>query len=168
MGKIWSYWAGSVWGQKSGLYGTAVSGTLEFHCLQCKNSGNIHQKCTIFSWPPFTKRDDYQPPTGPFNWSKTHSTGPGGFYYWIDACSTIAGKQIWRSRQISHAWQIATNGRKLTKFFFTFSLHPNTTLGPKTPTTHTHEPPENGLIFRKCDENAWKCALSTFPPLKIP
>ena len=33
----------------------------------------------FFSWPPFTKWDDYLPTPArpdPFNWSKTHSTGP--------------------------------------------------------------------------------------------
>ena len=59
-----------------------LPGCVEFHCLQCKNCqyrflGQYPSKMyDFFSWAPFTKRDDYQPPPGPFKWSQTHSTGP--------------------------------------------------------------------------------------------
>ena len=58
---------------------------VEVHCLQCKNCqysflGQYPSKMNdFFYWPPFTKWDDYHPTPArpdPFNWSKTHSTGP--------------------------------------------------------------------------------------------
>ena len=60
-------------------------GRVEVHRLQCKNCqyrflGQYPSKMNdFFSWPPFTKWDDYHPTPArpdPFNWSKTHSTGP--------------------------------------------------------------------------------------------
>ena len=135
-------------------------------------SGNIHRKCTIFSWPPFTKRDDYQPPPGPFNWSKTHSTGPGGFYYWIDAVAPLHHRAIhspiWRTRQNWHACQIQTNGRNLTKLFAHF-LDTQIQLGNQKDQKSQHgNLLKKRFPLRKCNEKGWRSTLSTFPRLDKP
>ena len=80
-------------------------------------SGNIHRKCPIFFLTSI-----YQTGWLPKQFIIVRSPDhlvliPGGFYYWRDACSTIARKQIWRSRQYSLLGQIATNWANLLKLF---------------------------------------------------
>ena len=145
---------------------------MEVHCLQCKTvstdiSGNIHWKC-----PFFFLTSIYQ--TG---WltkqfiivrSPDHLVLiPGGLYYWRDASSTIAREQILRSRKNWLASQIATERANLMKLFAHWLDTQIHLWDQKNPTNPTQEPPENRFSFRKCNENAWKCALSTLPRLKI-
>ena len=127
---------------------------VEVHCLQCKNCqyrflGQYPSKMyDFFSWAPFTKRDDYQPPPGPFNWSKTHSTGPSGFYHWIDAVAPFHH----RARQKCAAAQIQTDGRMLTKLFAHFLDTQMQLLGKNFP----HFPHRNPLKNGSLSENAMK------------
>ena len=109
-------------------------------------SGNIHRKCPIFfpdlyltDWMITSLHPDHS--TDP-----THSTGPGGFHYWI------AGKQIWRSRQNIAAAKISTNRHNLTKLFAHF-LDTQIQLGNQKSTPSTH-----GNPLKKCplSENAMK------------
>ena len=95
---------------------------------------------------------------------------PGGFYYWRDARSTMVHHCQRANFKDPSIFFIGPNRNELGQPYETFCTlirHPNTPLGRKTPTTPTQEPPENRFSFRKYDENAWKCALSTFPRIKI-
>jgi len=134
-------------------------------------SGNIHRKCPIFfSWPLFTRLDDYQNNSSLSDHLISLVLIPGGFYYWRDACSTMVhhcqradfkeSSKLLRVRNCNQASQPYET-------FCTLTRHPNTHLGQKIPTLPTQEPPQKRFSFRKCDENAWKCALSTLPCLRI-
>ena len=139
-----------------------LMGRVEVHRLQCKNCqyrflGQYPSKMyDFFSWAPFTKRDDYQPPSGPFNWYKTHSTGPSGFYHWIDAVAPFHHRAIhspiWRGRQNVVATQIQTDGRMLTKLF----AHVLDTQIQLLGKTHPPHPRRNPLKKRSLSENATK------------
>ena len=78
-------------------------------------SGNIHRKCPIL-FPDFFLPDRMTTNHCQITWSTSFKTR---WYYWIDACSTIAGEQIWRSRQNCGAVQIATNRRNFLKLINT-------------------------------------------------
>ena len=123
----------------------------------CRFLGQYPSKMyDFFSWAPFTKRDDYQPPPGPFNWSKTHSTGPSGFYHWIDAVAPFHHRAIhspiWRGRQNVVATQIQTDGRMLTKLF----AHVLDTQIQLLDQTHPPHPRRNPLKKGSLSENATK------------
>ena len=99
---------------------------MEVHCLQCKNCQYRYlwqypsEMSNFFSWPLFTRLDDYQKNSSLSDHLISLVLIPGGFYYWemrVAPWCTIARKQIWRSRKKSHAWQIATKRRNLMKLF---------------------------------------------------
>ena len=67
----------------------------------------------FFSWLLFTRLDDYQPPSGPFKQSKTHSTGPCAFHNWIDASNRFGG--------VVKSVQIGTNPNQKSESHKTFA-----------------------------------------------
>ena len=153
-----------------------LPGCMEVHCLQCKNCQYRYlwqypsEMSNFFSWPLFTRLDDYQNNSSLSDHLISLVLIPGGFYYWRDACSTMVhhcqradlkeSSKLPRVANRNQAWQPYET-------FCTLTRHPNTPLGPKNPKNPTQEPPQKRFSFRKCDENAWKCALSTFPCLRI-
>ena len=88
---------------------------MEVHCLQCKNC----QYRYLWQYPSemsnfFFLTSIYQTGWLPKQFIIVRSPDhlvliPGGFYYWRDACNTIARKQIWKSRQNLHLSQIEPN-----------------------------------------------------------
>ena len=130
-------------------------------------SGNIHRKCPIFfSWPLFTRLDDYQNNSSLSDHLISLVLIPGGFYYWRDACSTMVHHCQRADFKESSKLLRVTNRNGASQPYETFctlTRHPNTPLGPKKPKKPTQEPPQKRFSFRKCDERGWKSTLSTLP-----
>ena len=136
---------------------------MEVHRLQCKNCQYRYlwqypsEMSNFFSWPLFTRLDDYQKNSSLSDHLISLVLIPGGFYYWRDASSTMVHHCQRADFKESSKLARGPNRNQACQPYETFctlTRHPNTPLGPKKP---TQEPPENGFSFRKCDENAWKC-----------
>ena len=162
------------------IQGTGVSQLLpqcmEVHCLQCKNC----QYRFLWQYPSemsnfFFLTSIYQTGWLPKQFIIVRSPDhlvliPGGFYYWRDARSTMVHHcQRADFKESSKLARVPNRNQACQPYetFCTLTRHPNTPLGPKKPKKPTQEPPQKRFSVRKCDENAWKCALSTFPRLKI-
>jgi len=130
-------------------------------------SGNIHRKCPIFfSWPLFTRLDDYQNNSSLSDHLISLVLIPGGFYYWRDASSTMVHHcQKADLKESKKVPRVANRNQASEPYetFCTLTRHPNTPLGPKNPKNPTQEPPQKRFSFRKCDERGWKSTLSTLP-----
>ena len=149
---------------------------MEVHCLQCKNC----QYRYLWQYPSemsnfFFLTSIYQTGWLPKQFIIVGSPDylvliPGGFYYWRDARITMVHHCQRADFKESSKLARGPNRNQACQPYETFctlTRHPNTTLGPKRPKRPTQEPPQKRFSFRKCDENAWKCALSTFPCLRI-
>ena len=145
---------------------------MEVHCLQCKNCQYRYlwqypsEMSNFFSWPLFTRLDDYQNNSSLSDHLISLVLIPGGFYYWRDACSTMVHHcQRADFKESSKLLRVTNcNGASQPyETFCTLTRHPNTPLGPKNPKNPTQEPPQKRFSFRKCDERGWKSTLSTLP-----
>ena len=130
-------------------------GRVEFHCLQCKN-------CQYrFLGQYASKMYDFFPELHLPNGMTTsphpdHSTGPSGFYHWIDAVAPFHHRAIhspiWRCRQKCVATQIQTDSRMLTKLF----AHVLDTQIQLLDQTHPPRPRRNPLKKGYLSKNATK------------
>ena len=145
---------------------------MEVHCLQCKNCQYRYlwqypsEMSNFFSWPLFTRLDDYQKNSSLSDHLISLVLIPGGFYYWRDASSTMV--HHCQRADFKESSKLARgpnrNGASQPyETFCTLTRHPNTPLGPKNPKNPTQEPPQKRFSFRKCDERGWKSTLSTLP-----
>ena len=145
---------------------------MEVHCLQCKNCQYRYlwqypsEMSNFFSWPLFTRLDDYQNNSSLSDHLISLVLIPGGFYYWRDASSTMVHHCQRADFKESSKLARGPNRNQACQPYETFctlTRHPNTPLGPKNPKNPTQEPPQKRFSFRKCDERGWKSTLSTLP-----
>ena len=131
---------------------------MEVHCLQCKNCQYRYlwqypsEMSNFFSWPLFTRLDDYQNNSSLSDHLISLVLIPGGFYYCRDASSTMVHHcQKADFKESSKLLRVANRNGASQPYetFCTLTRHPNTPLGPKKPKKANTGTPSKKVLFQK-------------------